>query len=399
MNKALKIRLAGLCGLFSAAACAPANEYRSANLTDPAAEVIAKPAGMNTNPAGQSVNQNGRLNLDCFIDKLDASAAGASQNLQSLGIPSNCPRTSKKNVAGEVEGGGKFDIAVVLDSSENMIKSVDKAKAQLGIALEKLLSEQRIASLAAITFRTAIGVSEKGTDFAKTIGLLTGTEPDWSPNALKVIDPNSSDWINNTAAKAVFPAVEEAVNLLKAGSQKNKLLILISGSTGKSKTGFDVGQTAKLLADFSQTLNSQKGQLVFNYAASDQIATGLSEYAPTPIAQLDLLSSSAALKPLRAELTGSLGGWGELIVKEAKEAVLNSTEDCLVSQLEGIDSSGKSVFSKELKVTDKNGFQDTTLPKVLLKGSFKVAITRQCDTSGAVVQTVDVKLVQGSRSP
>jgi hypothetical protein len=129
------------------------------------------------------------------------------------------------------------------------------------------------------------------------------------------------------------------------------------------------------------------------------LANGLSEYAPTPIAQLDLISAAAAIKPVRAELGGSIGGWGDRVVNDAKEAALNSSEDCLVSQLEGFDSSGKSVFVKELKVTDRNGFQDTSLPKILVKDSFKLAVTRQCKSGGAVVQNVVVKQAQGSESP
>jgi hypothetical protein len=54
---------------------------------------------------------------------------------------------------------------------------------------------------------------------------------------------------------------------------------------------------------------------------------------------------------------------------------------------------------KELKVTDRNGFQDTSLPKILVKDSFKLAVTRQCKSGGAVVQNVVVKQAQGSESP
>ena len=399
MKKRCNKNIAGLTVATLITACAPNAEFRSANLTDPAKEVVAKSAGMSTNPSGQSVSDNGRLTIDCFVESLDASAAGVKENLQSIGIPSNCPRTSKKTETSATEGNSKFDVAVVFDTSENMVKSSAKSKLELGVALGKLLAEQRIASLSAITFRTSIGVTEKGSDIARTISLLTGTDADWSPNGLKVVDPNSSDWINNTAAKSVFPAVEEAVGLLKTGTQKNKILILVSASTGKGKTGFDIGATAKVLSDFSASLSAQKGQLTFSYAASNSLATGLYEYAPTPIAQLDLLSSAAAIKPVRAELNGALGGWGELVVSGAKEAALNTAEDCIVSQLEGFDSSGKSVFVKELSVTDKNGFQDTSLPKVLLKGSFKIGITRQCDVSGSVVQNVTVKQAQGSDSP
>jgi len=395
MKRACNRGFVSLSGLIWLSACAPTANYRSANLTDPSAEVIAKPAGMATNPAGQSVSENGRINIDCFMEQIDATAAGVSENLQSIGIPSNCPRSSKKSQTSSAETDTKFDVAVVLDTSENMLKSASKAKVELGAALGKLLAEQRIASLAAISFRTSLGTVEKGSDFAKTISLLTGTEPDWTPNSLKVVDPNSSDWINNTAAKAVFPAVEEALGILKSGSQKSKILILVSGSTGKGKSGFDIGPTAKMLSEFSEALTSQKGQLTFNYAASNTLAAGLSEYAPSPIAQLDLISAAAAIKPVRAELSGALGGWGERVVSEAKEAALNVAEDCIVSQLEGFDPSGKSVFVKELKVTDKNGFQDTSLPKILVKGSFKLAITRQCESSGVVVQNVTVKQAQG----
>jgi len=398
MKRMDKRTYASLWGVMILTACAPTANYRSANLTDPSAEVIAKSAGMGTNPAGQSVSESGRINIDCFIETVDAAAAGVRENLQSIGIPSNCPRNSKQSQASAAESDKKFDVAVVLDTSENMMKTMSKVKIELSSALGKLLAEQRIASLAAVTFRTAVGVVEKGSDFARTISLLSGSEADWSPNAFKVVDPNSSDWINNTAAKSVFPAVEEAVGLLKTGAQKSKILILVTGSTGKGKVGYDIGPTAKVLADFSAALGSQNGQLTFTYAAGDTLSTGLSEYAPTPIAQLDLMSAAAALKPVRTELTGALGGWGERIVSEAKEAALNASEDCLVSQLEGFDASGKSVFVKELKVTDKNGFQDTSLPKVLLKGSFKLAITRQCESSSVVVQNVSVKQVQGSES-
>jgi hypothetical protein len=398
MKRIHKVQLGGICGLLAATACAPTAKYGSVNLTDPSAEVVAKSAGMSTNPDGQSVNQSGRLTVDCFRTSVDASAAGASDGLKSIGIPSNCPRTSQKSQSTDGTA-AKFDVAVVLDTSENMLKYAGKAKAEIALALGKLLAEQRIASLAAITFRTSVGVSEKGSDFAKTIALLSGVEPDWSPNGLKVIDPNSTDWINNTAAKAVLPAIEDAIQALKAGSEKNKLLVLVTGSTGKGSKGFDIGPTATLLSQFSSELTAKKGSLVFNYAANNSLARGLSEYAPTPIAQLDLISSAAALKPIRAELTGAIGGWGEQIVSGAKEAAVNTTEDCLVTALEGFDASGSSVFVKELKVTDTSGFQDTSLPKILLNGNFKLTITRECEASGKIVQNVSVQMGAGSESP
>jgi hypothetical protein len=388
MRQSRLVGILGMVGSVWASACAPNTQFRASNSLDASKEVKARSAGMNTGPTDSSgQSDTGRLNVDCFLDSLDAGKLLGGDPLKSIGIPSNCPNASSS--ATESENVLKSDVAVALDTSENML-NVDKvAKFELALALNKLQAEGRISSLSAFAFRSKATVSETGADVGKTIGLITGSSPDWSPNALKTIDPNSTEWITGDAAKDVFTALKTAAAALSAGTQKSKILILITNSTGIGTNGFDVGPTAKIISDLDASTARSGGMLTFNYAASDKLAPSLSEYAPTPLAQLDMLASAAALRPVRAQLTEKLGGWGESIVTRSKIPA-SANEACLLKQLEGSDSNGTPVFKKDFSVSDKNGFQDISMPQVLQTASFKITITRLCEKSGEMKQTVAV---------
>ena len=389
--KSSKLYLFGLA-LWTGQACAPNTQFKSSNLADASAEVETKSAGMNTSSDGRASAQSGRITLDCFIQTIDA-AKWSDEPIRALGIPSNCPTTSAS--ASSTSSSSKFDVAIAIDTSENMLDLGKAAKKEIALALNKLNSEKRMTSLSAFAFRSRVSATERGTDIAKTIELISGESSEWSANGLKVLDPNSTEWISNDAAKAVFPALQEAISALQAGSQSDKILILVTGSTGKGPTGFDIGIAAKSVSDLSASVSASGGQLIFNYAASEKLASGLSEYAPVPIAQLDLLSSAAAMKPVRALLPSGLGGWGENIVSRAS-IPSTSTEECLITKIEGSDVSGSPVFQKEVVVTDKVGFQEATLPKVLHGVSFKVKLTRKCKKSGEISQNILVKAAKES---
>ena len=391
--KTSKLCLFGLT-LWAGQACAPNTQFKSSNLADASAEVETKSAGMNTSSDGRASAQSGRITLDCFIQTIDAAKL-SDEPIKALGIPSNCPTTTAASASSSTSASNKFDVAIAIDTSENMIDLGKAAKKEIALALNKLNSEKRMTSLSAFAFRSRLGATERGNDIAKTIELISGESSEWSATGLKVLDPNSTEWITNDAAKAVFPALQEAISALQAGSQPEKILILVSGSTGKGPTGFDVGIVAKSVSDLSASASANGGQLIFNYAASEKLASGLSEYAPVPIAQLDLLSSAAAMKPVRALLPSGLGGWGESIVSRAS-IPSTSTEECLVTKIEGSDVSGAPVFQKDVVVTDKVGFQEATLPKVLHGVSFKVKLTRKCKKSGEIIQNILVKAAKES---
>ncbi|MEY4066115.1 MAG: hypothetical protein RIR26_2323 [Pseudomonadota bacterium] len=380
--------LLGLIGSVSLSACAPNTQFKSSNLLDASREVKARSAGMNTGSAdGSGQNDTGRLNIDCFLESLDAGKLLGEKPLKSIGIPSNCPSTS--STSSETSSVAKSDVAVALDTSENMLNLDKVAKFELALALNKLNAEGRIATLTAFAFRNKITATENSSDISKTIGLVTGSSPDWSPNNLKTIDPNSTEWITADAAKDVFTALKSAAAALSTGTQKSKILILITNSTGIGANGFDVGPTAKIISDLDASTARSGGVLTFNYAGSDKLAPSLSEYAPTPLAQLDMLASAAALKPVRAQLTEKLGGWGESIVTRSK-IPSSANEACLLKQLDGTDASGKPVFKNEFSVSDKNGFQDISMPLILQSASFTITVTRQCEKSGETKQTVAV---------
>lgn len=389
--KTSKLCLFGLT-LWAGQACAPNTQFKTSNLADASAEVETKSAGMNTSSDGRASAQSGRITLDCFIQTIDAAKL-SDEPIKTLGIPSNCPTTASASAS--TSSSNKFDVAIAIDTSENMIDLGKAAKKEIALALNKLNSEKRITSLSAFAFRSRLGATERGTDIAKTIELISGESAEWSASGLKVLDPNSTEWITNDSAKAVFPALQEAISALQAGSQPDKMLILVSGSTGKGPTGFDVGIAAKSVSELSASASANGGQLIFNYAASDKLASGLSEYAPVPIAQLDLLSSAAAMKPVRALLPSGLGGWGESIVSRASTPS-TSTEECLVTKIEGSDIFGAPVFQKDVVVTAKVGFQEATLPKVLHGVNFKIKLTRKCKKSGEMSQTILVKAAKES---
>jgi hypothetical protein len=372
-------------------ACAQSTQFKSSN--DPSAEVKLKSAGMNTSADGKASSQSGRVNVDCFTESIDADRVTDEGAIKALGIPSNCPNVSDAGTS--TTSGGKFDIAVVLDTSENMIPFMAAGKKELGVALKKLLAEQKIGSLGAFAFRGGVSATEKGSDFAKTIDLLTGDSAEWSSQGLKVIDPTSTAWITNDAAKGVFPALDQAAAQLKSGSHPIKILILLSASTAKSTAGFDVAPGAKILSDLQASVAAKGGQFIFNYGASDKLARGLSEFAPNPFEQLNAMSSVAAVNPVKALLPASIGGWGEAIVNRASVPATNN-ENCIMAKLEGFDAAGAPVFKKDFAVKEKNGLQEATLPQVLQGVSFSLKISRKCEKSGEVVQTIVVKTAKES---
>ena len=78
----------GLMGSLWASACAPNTQFRASNSLDASKEVKARSAGMNTDPTdGSGQNQTGRLNVDCFLDSLDAGKLLGEKPLKSLGTP------------------------------------------------------------------------------------------------------------------------------------------------------------------------------------------------------------------------------------------------------------------------------------------------------------------------
>ncbi|NBO37402.1 hypothetical protein EBU99_02335 [bacterium] len=366
--------------LVSAVGCAP-NQYQATK--DIGADVKTRAAGFDAAP--------GRLNIDCFTQTADASKANDGQALKAIGIPSNCPLTGQSSK----EEPGKFDIAVVIDASENFIDKEKAAKAQLLALLNKLNSEQKISALSGVSFRDKIVGSERKLEVAKAISLITGDSADWSPNALKTISNNNTDWVSNDAAKAIFEGIEEGLKHLEAGSSANKMLLILSGSTGKTSQGFQIGPIAQTLAASSSKIAAAGGQLVVNYAASEELARGLPVSAPNPLEQLDQVSSVAALRPVRAQLGKDLNDWLVQTVSRSQITAQN-TEACLITSIEALDAEGKLIFKKDVKIRDKNGYFEATLPPAVASRSLTLKVNRSCDKSGATSQAISINLAKGS---
>lgn len=377
MRSKLSFSGLGLCLLV--AGCAP-SQFKSSR--DVGADVKTRAAGF--------AGAEGRVNIDCFVEKIDGNEFNKGERPKSIGLPMNCPNTTQSASAGGV---GKFDVAVVLDVSENMLPLAADLKSQLAQVLNKLVSDGRVGTLSATSFRTKVIGNIVGGEIQKVISELSGTGADWNPNALKTIDPNSTDWVTNDAAKAVFQGLEKGIENLKAGSNPNKMLIFISASTGTGSSGTEVGPSAKVLSEYSSRLLSGAGQLVFNYAANNSIAQGLSRFDPTPIEQLDLLASTSGIKPVRVIVPGELSQWGEVISTRAAIPASNA-EACPLSSFEVSDSSGQPIFKKEVPAAELSGVFEASLPDAIPNGTLKLKITRKCARSGIKTQNVSVTLAQ-----
>ncbi|MFZ9519392.1 MAG: hypothetical protein ACO3A4_02845 [Silvanigrellaceae bacterium] len=376
----LKMTNLGLVLASVASACAPS---KFTSTRDVSADVKIRPAGFLGTP--------GRVNLDCIVEKVDGNEFNQGNRPQAIGIPINCPNSLQGAGA---ESAFKYDVAVVVDVSENMLKLASSLKPQLIQVLTKLNSDGRIGSLSAVSFRNKIVASVAQGETAKLISDIGGDSTDWTPNGLKTIDPNSTDWITNDAAKAVFPGIEEGIKHLQAGSNANKLLMLISGSTGIGSTGIDVGPTAKIVSEFSSKLASSGGQLIVNYAANNQIATGLSKFDPTAIEQLDLLTSTAGIKPVRVLVPADLVGWIPALSNRASVNA-SSSESCLLTSFEATDQSGQLIFKKDVSTSDTTGVFEASLPPSVPNGTLKLSVTRKCSQTGAKSKSVSISIAQG----
>ena len=364
-------------------ACSPSQYVSSRNVS---ADIKTRPAGFTDVP--------GRINLDCFVQSVNGNEFNSGNRPTSMGIPMNCPNSSQ---GAQADTSSKYDVAVVLDTSENMLSSAATVKSQLAQVLTKLNSDGRIGSLSAVSFRTKIVASISNGEIAKVIADIAGTAPEWSPASLKTIDPNSTDWVTNEAAKAVFAGIEEGITQLKAGSSPYKMLMLVSSSTGTGSSGKDIGPSAKSLNEFSSKLTAGAGQLIFNYAASNQLARGLSIYDPTAVEQLDLLVSTAALKPVRVLIPSDLGGWGEVTTARISTPV-SQTEACPLTGFEATDASGQQIFKKDVPAAETTGVFEASLPESIPNGTLNLTISRKCARSGERTQKVTITLAATAKS-
>ncbi|NBW81755.1 hypothetical protein EBR21_08370 [bacterium] len=370
----------GIVLAAAASGCAP-NKFASS--LDVSGDVKVRPAGFMGTP--------GRVNLDCFVDKVNGNEFNQGNRPQALGIPMNCPNNLQ--VAGS-DAALKYDIAVVVDVSENMLPVAASLKTQLVQVLSKLNSDGRIGTLSAVSFRNKIVANVANGEPAKLISDIGGEAAEWKPNGLKTVDSNSTDWVTNEAAKAVFAGIEEGIKHLQSGSNTNKMLMLVSASTGSGSSGTDVGPTAKIISDFSSKLASNGGQLIVNYAANNQIATGLSKFDPTAIEQMDLLTSTAGIKPVRILVPADLVGWTPAISSRASISSAN-TEACTLTSFEATDASGQLVFKKDVSSTDTTGVFEASLPPSVPNGTLKLTVTRKCSRTGSKSKLVTITLAQG----
>ena len=371
--------------LWAVASCSPNSKYNSSSEADHSKEVEARWAGNSSDSDSRAPDSSGRINLSCFTKSIDLSAViGKDGVIKSVDIPSNCPKSS----SGGEKQNKRFDVAVVLDVSWNMLEKNAAVKRELASVLNKMNADKSIASLTGIAFKNKVVESEASSDIKQTIDLIAGSDPEWSAEALKEIDPNRTDWIDNDATKKILTATYKATLKLKSSSMPDKMLLLISNSIEKNKKLFS--SLADELRKLSEVAEEKGGQFIFNYASSAHLAQGLGEFDKSPIEQLDLLVSSAGISPVRAELGDSLGSWAEKTI--ARSATPSTTsEACIFSKLEGFDAADAPIFQKELNVNEKSGVQNTTLPEILQGTSFKLIITRQCKKTGLSTQTVMVK--------
>lgn len=367
----------------AAIACAP-SQFRSSN--DLSSQVKTKPAGF--------ADAAGRVNLDCQVASVDGNRFNQGQKPTALGIPMNCPKSLKDTTADTVS---KFDVAIVLDVSENMMELAANIKPQLVQVLTKLVTDGKLGSLSAVSFRTNVVASVSSGDVTKLISEIGGSAADWNPNGFKKIESNSTEWITNEAAKAVFSGISEAVKHLEAGSNVNKLLLVVSGSTGTGDDGRSVGPTAKLLSEFSSRLSAKSGQLVLNYAANKDLARGLSQFDPSPIEHLDLLSSTAGLNPLRVLIPADISGWSVALQSRTVTSAAGF-ENCPLASFEASDASGQMVFKKDVPKPDLSGIFEASLPAAVPTGKLVLKINRTCVRTGIKSQTVNISLAQGGAS-
>jgi hypothetical protein len=360
--------------------CAP-TQFKSTK--DLSAQVKIRPAGF--------ADADGRVNLDCNVTEVDGNKFNQGQKPTAIGIPMNCPKSTKGTAIDEPN---KFDVVVVLDTSENMIPIGAGIKLELIKILTKLLSENRMASLSAVAFRTKIIASVSSGDVAKVIADIGGAAEEWNPSGFKKIEANSTDWVTNEAAKAVFSGISEGIKLLQSGSQPHKMILLASASTGTGDDGMNVGPTAKLLSDFSTKVAAASGQFIFNYAANDKIARGLSSFDPNPIEHLDLLASTAGINALRVQIPADLGGWIKALGTRTMTAPA-SDEACQLSSFEASDTSGQQIFKKDVAKADLSGIFEASLPAAVPEGTLVLKINRKCARTGPSAQTIKISLAQG----
>jgi hypothetical protein len=365
---------------LAVAACAP-TQFKSTK--DLSSLVKTRPAGF--------ADADGRVNLDCNVATVDGNRFNQGQKPTALGIPMNCPKSTKGSAVDEAN---KFDVAVVLDTSENMMQLAADIKPQMVKILTKLSSDNRIATLSAVSFRTKIVTSIAAGDVAKLIADIGGSAEDWNPAGYKKIEANSTDWVTNEAAKAVFAGVSEGIKHLQAGSQPNKILLLVSGSTGTGDDGMNVGPTAKLVSEFSSKVTAASGQLIFNYAANEKIARGLSSFDPNPIEHLDLLASTAGINALRVKIPADLGGWNTALGSRTM-AQPASDEACQLASFEAADTSGQQIFKKDVPKADLSGIFEASLPAAVPEGTLVLKINRKCARTGPSTQTIKISLSQG----
>jgi hypothetical protein len=370
----------GLALAAAASGCAP-SKFNSTR--DVSADVKIRPAGFTGTP--------GRVNLDCFVEKVNGNEFNQGNRPQAIGIPLNCPN-NLQDAGSEVAL--KYDVAVVLDVSENMLPIATGLKTQLVQVLSKLNSDGRIGSLSAVSFRNKIVANVANGDPAKLISDIGGEAPEWKPNGFKTIDSNSTDWVTNEAAKAVFAGIEEGIKHLQAGANTNKMLMLVTASTGIGTSGIEVGPTAKVVSEFSSKLAATGGQLLLNYAANNQIATGLSKFDPTAIEQLDLLTSAAGIKPVRILVPADLVGWTPALSTRASVSSSN-TEACTLSSFEATDASGQLIFRKEVSSADTTGVFEASLPPSVPNGTLKLNVSRKCSRTGTKSNVVTITIAQG----
>ncbi|NBX17257.1 MAG: hypothetical protein EBR09_07820 [Proteobacteria bacterium] len=370
----------GLALGLALAACAP-TQFKSSK--DLSSQVKVRPAGF--------ADADGRVNLDCNATEVDGNRFNQGQKPTAIGIPMNCPKSAK---GAAVEEPNKFDAVVILDTSENMMQLSSEIKPQIVKILTKLIAENKLASLSAVSFRNKIVASVTASDVAKLIADIGGASEDWSPAGFKKIEANSTEWVTNDAAKAVFAGVAEGIKLIQAGSQPNKLILLVSGSTGTGEDGMNVGPTAKLISEFSTKVASGAGQFILNYAANEKMARGLSSFDPNPIEHLDLLASTAGINALRVKIPSDLGGWSTALGTRTV-APPASDEACQLTGFEASDANGEQIFKKDVAKAELSGMFEASLPAAVPDGKLTLKISRKCARSGAGTQTLKISLAKG----
>lgn len=380
MNQ-LRLMIAGMGTSILAHSCAPSTDFQSSS--DISKQIRTRSTGFEDSP--------NRVELDCFVDAVNGNNTNRGQRPTAMGIPVNCANTVSGTAAQMNE---KYDVAVVLDVSENMATFSSDAKESLIAQLKALNAENRIATLSAVSFRDNIVAKIPPSDVTSTLDKISGKNKDWNPNDLSVVNSNSTDWIKSDYKKSVFAALQEAIRLLQTTSNKIKIVHLINASINSNISGFTTASTSENLSKLATQLAADSGRFILSYAANPSLMQGASTFDPTPLRQLDRLASMAGISPLRKSLPSAPEGWSESVIKRASTGS-ETIEACRLISVQATGSKGEQIFQKEVAASGANGSFEFSIPESVPNGVMKLKVSRKCEKSGVKVQNITFTLSAG----